>query len=82
MKELTVFLYGEPSNNAVLRLPDRKYPGVLIQGDTLKNLLEMSELVVKHARKQSDEELASEAEGLFESLRDIYEWYKKESSIS
>jgi len=82
MKELTVYLYGEPGNNTVLRLPDRKYPGVLIQGDTLRNLLETSELVAKLARQQSASGVADEAEGLFESLRDIYEWYRKESGIS
>lgn len=82
MKELTVFLCGEPANNAVLRLPDRKYPGILIQGDTLKNLLDTSERVAKLAREQGREELADEAEGLFESLSDIYEWYKRESDAS
>lgn len=44
MKELTVLLYGEQTNNAVLKLPARKYPGVLVQGDTLKNLLDTGEL--------------------------------------
>lgn len=82
MKEITAYLYGQPTNNAVLRLPDRKYPGVLIQGDTLKNLLETSEIVAKLARAQSGNELADEAEGLYESMREIYEWYVKESSSS
>ena len=82
MKKVTVFLYGEPTNNAVLRLPNRKYPGVLIQGDTLKNLLETSEMVAKLARAQSGDELADEAEGLYESMREIYEWYVKESGSS
>jgi predicted RNase H-like HicB family nuclease len=31
-------LFTDGSNNAVVRLPGRGFPGVLIQGDTLANL--------------------------------------------
>ncbi len=31
-------LFTDGSNNAVVRLPGRRFPGVLIQGDTLANL--------------------------------------------
>ena len=31
-------LYTDGSNNAVVRLPGRRFPGVLIQGDTLASL--------------------------------------------
>ena len=78
MKELTVLLYGEQTNNAVLKLPDRKYPGVLVQGDTLKNLLDTGELVASLARQQGNDDLADEAEGLAEMLRDIYQAYVQE----
>lgn len=78
MKELTVLLYGEQTNNAVLKLPDRKYPGVLVQGDTLKNLLDTGELVASLARQQRNDDLADEAEGLAEMLRDIYQAYVQE----
>lgn len=79
MKEITVMLYGEATNNAVLKLPDRTYPGVLIQGDTLKNILEISEVVAKLASRQANEELADEAEGLFEMLQEIYQGYLNET---
>lgn len=78
MKEIKAILYGEPGNNAVVRLPDRKFPGILIQGDTLRNLVETSELVAKLARQQGREGLVDEADGLVEMLRDIYEGYKRE----
>jgi len=80
MKEIKVVLYGEPTNNAVLRLPDRRYPGVLIQGDTLKNLVDTSQEVAKLARGKSGGELADEAEGLANLLREIYEWYLRETT--
>lgn len=78
MKELTVLLYGEQTNNAVLKLPDRKYPGVLVQGDTLKNLLDTGELVASLASQQGNDDLKDEAEGLAEMLRDIYQAYVQE----
>lgn len=82
MKEIKAVLYGEPGNNAVIRLPDRRYPGILIQGDTLKNLVETSELVAKLAREQAGGELADEAGGLAGMLRDLYDWYSRETSSS
>lgn len=78
MKELTVLLYGEQTNNAVLKLPDRKYPGVLVQGDTLKNLLDTGELIASLASQQRNDDLKDEAEGLAEMLRDIYRAYVQE----
>jgi hypothetical protein len=82
VKELKVFLYGDLVNNAILRIPDRKYPGVLIQGDTLENLLETSGFVAKLAREKVGGELAEEAENLFESLSEIYKWYRREWSAA
>jgi hypothetical protein len=78
MKELTVLLYGEQTNNAVLKMPGRKFPGVLLQGDTLKNLLDTSEQVASLARQQGNSELIDEAEGLTEMLSEIYQGYVKE----
>lgn len=78
MKELTVLIYGEQGNNAVIKMPGRKYPGVLIQGDTLKNLLDTSEALVALARQQGNSELLEEAEGLAEMLLEIYRGYMQE----
>jgi hypothetical protein len=37
-KKITVELYGHPGNNAVVRMPDRQNPGVVIKADTLGSL--------------------------------------------
>jgi hypothetical protein len=75
MNLLTVECFTEQGNNAVIRMPNRKYPGVLIQGDTLKNLLDMAEsLLVLSA--DGGKELKDEAEGLADHIRDIYAYYK------
>ena len=78
MKELTVLLYGEQTNTPVLKMPGRRFPGILLQGDTLKNLLDTSEDVANLARQQGNSELIDEAEGLTEMLSGIYQWYMHE----
>lgn len=40
MVKIEVELFTDQGNNAVVRLPARRFPGVLIQGDTLRGLLE------------------------------------------
>lgn len=79
MKEIIVVLHGGASNNAVITMPGRKYPGVVIQGDTLRNLLDMSEAVASCAKKFGDDQLRGEADALHETLLDIYKWYEREA---
>ena len=73
MKKVDVDIFHETSNLAVIRMPGRQFPGILIQGDSLfaiytlvsklRNLLSESELF----------ELATEIEApLIERLK-IYE---------
>lgn len=38
MREQTVEIYSDQTNVAVLRHPDRRFPGILIQGDSLYTL--------------------------------------------
>ena len=38
-RETTVEIFAEESNFVVLRVPGRKYPGVLIQGDSLSGIV-------------------------------------------
>ncbi len=75
MNLLTVECFTEQGNNAVIRMPDRKYPGVLIQGDTLKNLLDMAEAMLVLS-VNGGKELKDEAEGLADHIRYIYAYYQ------
>jgi hypothetical protein len=75
MNLLTVECFTEQGNNAVIRMPNRKYPGVLIQGDSLKNLLDMAE-TLRALSKSGSEELRDEAEGLADYISDIYAYYQ------
>jgi hypothetical protein len=40
MEIVSVELYTDQKNGAVLKLPNRQFPGVLIQGDSLRGLIE------------------------------------------
>lgn len=74
MNKVEVELFTDPGNNAVLRLPGRKFPGLLLQGDTLKNLAATAERV-KDLSSGGSDELKEEASALAETFRELCYWY-------
>ncbi len=40
MKKIEVELLTAGGNNAIIKMPNRKYPAAAVQGDTLKNMLD------------------------------------------
>jgi hypothetical protein len=79
-KPLSVLLYGEPINNAVLKIPERRNPGVLVQADTLANIVEQAGDLVTLIGKRVpfDDELRGEADALHEQLSEMLEGLKLE----
>jgi hypothetical protein len=61
MTKLQVELFTDQGNNAVVRLPGRQYPGVLIQGDSLAHLVglvrEASESLIRGSREDAENAL-------------------------
>lgn len=55
-------LLTEPSNYAVVQLPDRKYPGVVFQGDSLNALTQQVRDALRAASRHNDEDLNAELE--------------------
>ena len=45
----TIEVYSEESNQAVVRMPGRKFPGLVLQGDSLQQLLELVQEAQQHA---------------------------------
>lgn len=70
-----VEIYSDSSNAAILRHPARRYPGCLIQGDTLYSLMRMLEKVQASANSLP-EEAADELADVSEHLRALIEHYK------
>ncbi|MFE2019827.1 DUF6959 family protein [Streptomyces sp. NPDC059499] len=63
MERVEAELFTDGGNNAVVRLPDRRFPGVLIQGDSLSILRsDIAEVVA--ACEQGDAAAACETAGL------------------
>ena len=72
---IEVEAYGHEINAAVLRLPLRQYPGVLVQGDSLQNLLSIVrnvEELLAGGKVTEAGELAGEAREILEGYNAAY----------
>ena len=70
-------IYSDATNAAVIRHPNRKFPGVLLQGDTLYGLFRRTEeiLLASKGRLESDE--AEELQDLRDHLAELVSHYKR-----
>ncbi len=68
-----VEIYSDATNAAIMRHPGRKYPGMLIQGDTLHSLSRMAATALAEAGPKSEQwyELKDLADAL-QSRVDLY----------
>lgn len=64
-----VEILSETPNHVVLRSPGRRFPGSLIQGDSLNVLLTLARSVRAHARASGDATWRDDAEELHELLQ-------------
>ena len=69
-------IYSDASNAAVMRYPGRRFAGVLVQGDTLSNLVAQAATVAERA-DGLDEDARDELDGLLEKLRDLLGHYEE-----
>ena len=65
------------SNAAVVRAPGRRYPGVVVQGDTLANLAGLA----AEAASECESESGSELSGLLDGLLRHYERVMAENGL-
>jgi hypothetical protein len=71
-------LLTEPHNYAVVQLPERNFPGVVFQGDSLHNLLrQITEIRALAVRGTEREELLAELDDLYALFRDLEYGYAK-----
>lgn len=64
MTNKVIEVFSEVSNFGIVRMPGRRFPGCVIQGDSLSVLLDLAESVCDRVRNSTDEELVSDAEEL------------------
>lgn len=79
MKTVEIELYSEASNNAIVRVPGRSFPGAVIQGDSLSILHEHAKTLSLRLQQLGiqDEELLYAAQELQEQLLDRLLHYQK-----
>ena len=70
-------LLSPPVNFAVVQLPARRYPGVVIQGDTLLNLCKQLERMAKLLDARELEELSDDIEFVKEQLGEAMSYFEQ-----
>jgi hypothetical protein len=77
MKIEPVEIYSDRSNAAIMRHPGRRFPGVLVQGDTLFLLSDRADWLCKNLREQIDSESYRELNDLRNALWGFLTHYKE-----
>jgi hypothetical protein len=68
METIETEVFSQASNRAIIRMPGRRFPGCVIQGDSLSILADLAESVYERVKESSDEELVDEAAELKDLL--------------
>ncbi|HET6470003.1 MAG TPA: hypothetical protein VFG43_16635 [Geminicoccaceae bacterium] len=71
-----VELLSIATNCAVVRVPGRSFPGAVVQGDTLRGLLDLASEILRRSAGGPDPELEEAARGLHEQLSDLIAEYE------
>ncbi len=76
MRKEAVEIYSDTTNAAILRHPERRFPEVLIQGDTLYSFYVSAKESLKNFDKESDAcydqlEICERLEGLVEHYKKV-----------
>lgn len=72
-----VDLLSPPVNFAVVQLPERNYPGVVVQGDTLHSLLQQVGQMERLLGAGDLEELSGEVADLKAQLSDALRYFER-----
>lgn len=73
MREIQVELLASEINAPVLKFPGRAYPGVLIQGDSLRNLYALADELAGLVTAGEASEVAGELKDLLRAYLYVYE---------
>jgi hypothetical protein len=77
METKPVEIFSEASNFAIVRVPSRRFPGSVVQGDSLSILLGNAKTVWEKVKASSDEDLVGAAQELVESLQSRLDHYER-----
>ncbi|TVP76195.1 MAG: hypothetical protein EA353_12465 [Puniceicoccaceae bacterium] len=74
MQVENVEIYSKATNMAIIRHPGRRFPGVLVQGDTLNGIVSDLKQVLAE-RNKLPEDAVGELEGIYDRLSYMLEHY-------
>jgi hypothetical protein len=76
-KAITVQLYGAPGNNAVVKMPERRNAGVVVQADTLHSLaMDAREIAERLKVVPVGSDLSADAQALADTLASMFDALK------
>ena len=76
MEKIELEVYSQATNQAIVRMPHRHFPGLLLQGDTMSILADLAESIYERAKTSPDTELLDRARRLKDSLNDFLLHYE------
>jgi len=76
MRQELIEIYSDTTNNAIMRHPDRKFPGLLIQGDTLHAICRSLDETCSQTRGKIDDEVYSSLNELRNGFWDRLKHYR------
>jgi len=76
MRSELVEIYSDATNAAIMRHPGRRFPGVLVQGDTLNALCRQADRACSDARIVLDEDAYLELTDLRDHLHQLRAHYR------
>ena len=85
VRKTEVEVFGSVPNAPIMRVSGRKYPGVLIQGDSLHNLLSLVQAIegcIDAGDKVSAGETLNEVKELLQGYLAVYEKTLSEAGMS
>ena len=77
MKKVQLDVLSDALNLCVIRMPDRQYPGILIQGDALLAITNHAKRAHERARTLNDPDLIRATGNLLVTLEEYLEHYTK-----
>lgn len=77
MRTSTIEVFSEATNAAVVHMPGRRFPGVVLQGDTLDTMAQSASRLRNFLQVGVDANAADEAALLVEELAELVVHYKR-----
>ena len=76
MKKISVEIFSNKINAPIIKMPDRKFPGIVIQGDTMSSLCNLAAAIRDLCVDSTSEELRDKTEDIVDRLLNYLSIYE------